>query len=677
MNQASVEMNSLIVKYQRLGLLWTMATLLASVAHGQLVGPITNPIPDPVVKTGLSATIQDWALLPNTQGTIGVKPDRINTDTRINFLRQSPDGRFFVNDLRGQLYVLDEHNVPSVYVDLDEEGSSLYPGMNFDTGLASGFTTYQFHPEFESNGVFYTIHSERVSASSPTPTWVVPDAAETGNSVKFHSVITEWTASDPASNTWDGTRREMARYGFTAERLFHPFGDITFNPHASPGDADYGMMYISGGDWGFVNGASPDQIGVTGRPEQLQRLDTLASSLIRIDPRSPNVTGGQAGHGDYTLPTDNPYFEDGNNDGMDDDPNTFGEIYAHGFRNAHRMDWTSDGKLLVSVIGQAQLESTYVVEQGANYGWPRREGTYINGVNGFFDNPGDPDFGADGNSEHVYELPRSIADGTIDDGFSYPVLQFNHSESIAHAGGVVYSGSLIPQLQGKFIFGGVVNGRVFYSDYADMLAADDGIPETTANVYELQLTKGGQNVDLNNLVPGRVDLRIAEDLDGELYLMTKGDGFIRKIVPVIVPGDFNQNGAPDLNDYFTLVSNLHRDTTGLLEYQTYLFGDINGDRAINYVDFLQFRAAYPSLLKDLLGVQVPEPSAVLLAVLIIFSSILYAIFRRGELGGMRPSEIRLAFVAGPKSPDVEQRDLWETPDGTGASSHNRTLRPVQ
>ncbi len=658
MNQASVEMNLSHLTFRRPVWLSLMATLLASVAQGQLVGPITNPIPDPIVKTGLSATIQDWARLPNTQDTLGGKPDRINTDTRINFLRQSPDGRYFVNDLRGQLYVLGENNLPSLYVDLDIEGNSFYPDMNFDTGLASGFTTYQFHPEFETNGQFYTIHSERVSASSPAPTWVVPDAAETGNSVKFHSVITEWTASDPASSTWSGTRREMARYGFTAERLFHPFGDITFNPHANPGDADYGMMYISGGDWGFVNGTSPDQIGVTGRPEQLQRLDTLASTLIRIDPRSPSVSGGQAGHGDYTLPTDNPYFEDANNDNLDDDPNTFGEIYAYGFRNGHRMDWTADGKLLVSVIGQAQLEPTYIVEQGANYGWPRREGTYINGVNGFYDSPGDPDFGADGDSEHVYLLPGDIADGTIDDGLSYPVLQFDHSEAIAHAGGIVYSGSLIPQLQGKFIFGGVVNGRVFYSDYADMLAADDGIPETTADVYELQLVQGGQDVDMNNLVSGRVDLRIAEDADGELYLMSKGDGFIRKIVPDIVLGDFNGSGSPDLDDYFTLVRNLHRDTAGLLEYQTHQLGDINGDLAINHQDFVQFRAAYPGLLEDLAGLQVPEPSAFCLVALIALPFSVYLAVRRREQYRMETRQLRLS----------QRRNMKHTPGGVALAA---------
>lgn len=496
----------------------------------QLVGPVGNPIPESIVKSGLTVEISDYAQLPDTTNSIGSKPDRINTTTRINFLRESPDGRHFVNDLRGQLYVLGENQQPQVYVDLDQEGQSIFPNMNFDKGLGAGFTTFAFHPEFETNGLFYTVHSEKPNGQSPSPTFTVPDHTETGASIKYHQIITEWDAANPANNSFSGTRREIARYGLTANNYFHVSGDMSFNPHSNPGDVDYGLMYISGGDWGFINGTSPDQVGVDGRPTQLQRLDTLAGTMMRIDPRSPSVTGGPSGHGDYTIPTDNPYFEDGNSDNVDDNPNTFGEIWAHGFRNGHRMAWAPGGKVLVSNIGQAHLESTYFVEPGDNFGWPRREGNFINGVNEFYTIPGDLDHGANGDSSDVFQLPTTIANGSVDDGFSYPVVQFDHSEGFAHAGGFVYNGTGVPQLRGKFIFGEIVNGRVFYADYADLVAADDGVPETEAEVFELQLTQNDVEVELGDLVPGRVDLRFAMDAEGELYLLTKGDGAIRKLV---------------------------------------------------------------------------------------------------------------------------------------------------
>ncbi len=532
-------------------------------------------------------------------------------------MRESPDGRLFVNDLRGQLYVLDVQGAPQTYVDLDAEGSSIFPDMNFDTGLAAGFTTFEFHPEFATNGLFYTVHSERPSAGSPPPTFVAPDAAETGESVKFRQIITEWTASNPAAGVFSGTRREVARYGFTANRFFHPFGDLSFNPNASPGDSDYGMMYVSGGDWGYINGTSPDQIGVDGRPAQLQRLDTLAGTVMRIDPRSPTVTGGPAGLGDYTVPVDNPYFDDLNSDLVVDTPDTLGEIWAHGFRNGHRMAWAPGGELLVSTIGQANLEYTEIVQPGLNYGWPRREGSFINGVNSFFTSPGDPDDGANGVSDNVFELPPAIADGTLDDGFEYPVLEFDHGEAIAHAGGFVYTGSAVPALTGKFVFGGVVRGRVFYAELADILAADDGVPETTAQIHELQLVQNGVDVDLNTVVPGRVDLRFAQDSDGELYLITKGDGQIRKLVASdSVPGDLNGDGLLGADDYAILLENMFVSLLGGLP------GDLSGDDSIDFEDHRLFRdlfdAQHGQGALAALAAQAPEPHAAALGLMAVY-----------------------------------------------------------
>jgi glucose/arabinose dehydrogenase len=33
------------------------------------------------------------------------------------------------------------------------------------------------------------------------------------------------------------------------------------------------------------------------------------------------------------------------------DPHTLGEIYAYGFRNAHRLSWDTDGTMFASDIG--------------------------------------------------------------------------------------------------------------------------------------------------------------------------------------------------------------------------------------------------------------------------------------------------------------------------------------
>ena len=124
---------------------------------------------------------------------------------------------------------------------------------------------------------------------------------------------------------------------------------------------------------------------------QTQRLDTLLGAILRIDPRSPRVSRGTRGIGDYTIPPINKFAADG-------DPKTFGEIYAYGFRNAHRLSWDpTDGTMFAVDIGNANIEEINIVREGGNYGWMRREGIFENGLHV----PG-------GNGNQVYELPADI-----------------------------------------------------------------------------------------------------------------------------------------------------------------------------------------------------------------------------------------------------------------------------
>jgi hypothetical protein len=102
----------------------------------------------------------------------------------------------------------------------------------------------------------------------------------------------------------------------------------------------------------------------------------------------------------------------------------------------------------------------------------------------------------------------------------------------------VYRGSGIPELEGRFVFGDVVNGRIFYADADELLDVDDDDASTTAQIHELGLLLNGQPVTLlqqvrlatGNLTLGRTDLRFGVDAGGELYVTTKQDGFIRRLL---------------------------------------------------------------------------------------------------------------------------------------------------
>ena len=59
--------------------------------------------------------------------------------------------------------------------------------------------------------------------------------------------------------------------------------------------------------------------------------------------------------------------------------------------------------------------------------------------------------------------------------------------------GYLYRGKAIPALQGKYVFTDITTGRIWYTDYKDMLAADDGNPKTMAQIHELKISWDNPN----------------------------------------------------------------------------------------------------------------------------------------------------------------------------------------
>ena len=480
------------------------------------VSPITeDPLSEPIAMGPIAVEVRDLVRVP---GTRDLRPPEEDVNpagwARVSFVRDAPDGRRFANDSRGFLYLLPEGDEPALYLDF----AALFPDAAYNR-LESGLIGFDFHPEFAVNGLFYTVHGERAAGNPASPDFIPPGFA--APDVTFHNVITEWVATDPAASTFEGTRRELLRVAHVVDTLTHPFGYVGFNPTSEPGDEDYGLLYTSGSDTGFSNGAGPNGQ----KPEQLQRLDTLIGAILRFDPRSPAESGGTKGVGDYTIP-------DANRFAADDDPATLGEIFAYGFRNAHRMSWDpDDGTMFVSDIGMNHIEEINIVRNGENYGWMAREGYFENGL---------PRGGA---LDQLFPLPADVLDGTTPDPYTYPVAIFDHDEGRAISGGFVYNGP-IEALDGKFVFGDVNFGRVFVADVAAMKAADDGVPRTVAPVEEVQLyvrDSAGvrRDVTFRDLVeetegasPSRTDLHLSASSGNEtIFLTSRQDGMIRVLVP--------------------------------------------------------------------------------------------------------------------------------------------------
>ena len=143
------------------------------------------------------------------------------------------------------------------------------------------------------------------------------------------------------------------------------------------------------------------------------------------------------------------------------------------------------------------------------------------------------------------QLSDTVTRGTVKP--SYAVAAYPHTAAAggdAIANGFVYRGKRIPALRGTLVFGDITTGRIWYAQMNEVLAADDGNPLTLAPLHELSTRlralseetfrkRGGQGDTLPGFGAvagrGRVDIRLAEDDDGELYVLTKGDGMIREL----------------------------------------------------------------------------------------------------------------------------------------------------
>jgi hypothetical protein len=493
-----------------LAIMSLFAVALIGTAHAQIT---SNPIPEPIVKHGIAVEIKDLVRLPDTRGARPAEQDVMPAGwARVSYVRDLPDGRRFANDSRGFLYLIDATNQPHVYADV----AAAFPHGVYNR-LESGFIGFVFHPEFATNGLFYTVHSELGPGNPKTPDFIPIGYGL--KDVTYHNVITEWHATNPAANTFEGARREILRTAHVVANLTHPMGAVEFNPFAKRGDPDYGLLYTSGSDYGFSNGGGPN----ASNPSQTQRLDSVITAILRIDPRSPSVTRGRKGLGDYTIPMANKFA-------ARNDPSILGEIYAYGFRNAHRLSWDSDGTMFASDIGMDNIEEINIVRNGENYGWMKREGYFENGR------------ARGGALNQLFPLAPEILDGRVKDGFTYPVVVYDHDEGRSVSDGFPYHGR-IAALRGKFVFGDIFSGRVFVSDLAAMKKADDGIPQTVAPVEEIQLyvrDAAGKRVDVSfkELVEKRMekslpraDLHISHTRDGELLLTSRQDGMIRILVP--------------------------------------------------------------------------------------------------------------------------------------------------
>ena len=123
------------------------------------------------------------------------------------------------------------------------------------------------------------------------------------------------------------------------------------------------------------------------------------------------------------MPASNPFISSGT---------AVHEIYAYGLRNPFRFSFdASTDRLIVGDVGQNNIEEVDFVEAGKNYGWNRKEGSFLF----------DPSNGT------------VTPDPSPDPALTDPVLEYSHEDGAAIIGGFMERGSSVPALSGQYIFG--------------------------------------------------------------------------------------------------------------------------------------------------------------------------------------------------------------------------------
>jgi len=427
---------------------------------------IKDPLPSAIAPLGLRLQLEQYTTAPASASVAPLA--RIN---KMGVL-PGPSERVFIVDLRGKLYELVDKDW-RVALDMQQQR----PNFIHIPGLATGFGSYAFHPDFYQNGLLYTTHAEK-------PRSAVADFAYADSiKVALQWVLTEWKINDPNATALSGSSRELMRINMVVN--IHGVQEIAFNPLAKKGSNDYGLLYIGVGD----GGASEN-----GYPFLCDSKHTVWSSVLRIDPQGRNSRNGR-----YGIPPANPFARDS-------DPATKGEVYCRGFRNPNRLSWMPDGKLLITDIGMANIEEINIGVAGGDYGWPYREGTFV--------------INPSGRMDQVYAVSGSEAASR----YLYPVAQYDHDEGKAISGGFVYTGTAIPQLRGKYLFGDVNNGRVFSVDSRQLALGKQ------APIEELLLLIDGRQTTFQTISgKEKPDVRFGVGANNELFVLTKSDGKVYRV----------------------------------------------------------------------------------------------------------------------------------------------------
>ena len=231
-------------------------------------------------------------------------------------------------------------------------------------------------------------------------------------------------------------------------------------PHPSAGNHNGG--HLAFGPDGFLYMAVGDGGGGGDPFDNAQSVATRLGKILRLDVDSASP---------YAIPPGNPFAN---------------EIWAYGLRNPWKFSFDrANGDIFIGDVGQGAWEEVNHqpgTAAGVNYGWRVLEGT------------------------HCFNPPT----GCNTAGKVMPILEYGHDAGggFSVTGGYRYRGTTLPALQGYYVYGDFVSGRIW--------AASPGGGGTWST------TQVGSLPNLSTF---------GEDPSGELYAADYAAGTIYRLTP--------------------------------------------------------------------------------------------------------------------------------------------------
>lgn len=506
---------------RRIVALFAGATLLViSSCLGGTINPqkaaAANPVLPGPTSSGFEVHLRPYVVFPDASN---------GTSPRLNAMATQGDRLFVVEETDATIYELTgTADNPTIEVFLDADAAVLAAtgrAIDHSNPAHSGLRSVAFHPDFDSNGLFYT------SAMEERPSDVSGHhyLSDVGSPVAADSVVAEWRVDTETGQVITSSYREVFRVGMPV--YDHPIKQIAFDPFVDSADPEYGLLYIGHGDGSVW---SDDARGG-------QANDALGK-ILRINPLA-------AGDDPYTVPTSNPFS---------DDSSMLSEVYSLGHRNPHHLSFAryqGESVLLVAEPGRDNVEEINLIEAGADYGWPLREGTFVH-------------LGSGGVVDGVAALPSN----DVENGFSYPAAQIGHDgdigETVTHdavAGGYVVQNA--SPLSGRYLFADFVeSGELYHTTLSALSSAvttmDASRPErdepseltqATIEVATIKFDHDGDAAtapldrgslldvfdDSPNYSSSRTDVRLGQGPAGEIFISSKRNNTIY-LVTSSLPG---------------------------------------------------------------------------------------------------------------------------------------------